>query len=210
MFPAAPELDRCAGHLVILSGSPGCGKTTTAESLAHLGGAVAKVHVHSDDFWGYIKHGHIDPWLPESDAQNRMVMAIAADVAAHYARAGYIVFLDGVIRPAFVPIFAALQVPIHYIVLRVGVAAAVARCSARGGDSLTDPGVVAALHSQFADLAAFEPHALAVDGLDRDAVCRAVIAAVTAGSHRLQGVSGQGGHIPQAREASRIEAADRP
>ena len=73
-------MDALAGHIAIISGSPGSGKTTTAEALAHLPG-VPKVHVHSDDFWGNIKHGHIPPWLPESDAQNHMVAQIAADVS---------------------------------------------------------------------------------------------------------------------------------
>lgn len=189
MLPQAPELDAFAGHLVILSGSPGCGKTTTAEALAHLGGAVPKVHIHSDDFWGYIKHGLIAPWLPESDTQNRMVMQIAAGVAARYAEAGYLVFLDGVIRPAMVPIFADLGIPTHYVVLRVGVDEAVARCTARGGDSLTDPQVVAALHAEFMGLGDFERNVLEVGGMDRGAVGAAVIGAVAAGSYRLMEAS---------------------
>lgn len=188
MVRRAPELDALAGHIVILSGSPGCGKTTTAETLAHLGGAVPKVHIHSDDFWGYIKHGRIAPWLPESDAQNRMVMQIAAGVAARYAEAGYLVFLDGVIRPAVISIFAALPVPVHYIVLRVPVEEAVARCAARGGDSLTDPDVVAELHAQFTGLGSFERYVLEVGGRDRDAVVGALMGAVTGGRHRLPAI----------------------
>jgi len=66
-------LDDFAGHILILSGSPGSGKTTTAETLARIPGATPKVHIHSDDFWGYIKHGVIEPWLPEADTQNPCV-----------------------------------------------------------------------------------------------------------------------------------------
>ncbi len=87
-----------AGHILLLSGHPGSGKTTTAEALAHLPGAP-KVHLHSDDFWGFIKHGHIDPWLEQADQQNQMIMQIAADVAGRYASHGYFVVLDGVVRP---------------------------------------------------------------------------------------------------------------
>lgn len=72
------------GHILLLSGHPGSGKSTIAEALAHLPG-VPKVHFHSDDLWGYIKHGRIDPWLPQSHQQNRMIMQIAADVAGRYA-----------------------------------------------------------------------------------------------------------------------------
>ena len=120
-------MDQFAGHILILSGSPGSGKTTTAETLARLPG-VPKVHLHSDDFWGYIKHGLIAPWLPESDAQNRMICEISASVAGQYARHGYLVVLDGVVRPWWLPAFATLDVPVHYMVLRTSVQEAVARC----------------------------------------------------------------------------------
>src|SRR5688500_5258695 len=122
-------MDQFAGHILILSGSPGSGKTTTAETLARLPG-VPKVHLHSDDFWGYIRHGLIEPWLPEAAEQNRMIMEIAAGVARRYAQGGYFVALDGVIGPWSLPPYQTLDVPVHYVVLRPPVADAIARCQA--------------------------------------------------------------------------------
>jgi chloramphenicol 3-O-phosphotransferase len=178
-------MDGLEGHIVILSGSPGSGKTTIAEALAHLPGNP-KVHLHTDDFWGYIKTGKIDPWLPESHAQNTMVMEICAHVAGAYARNGYVVVLDGVVRPSWLPTFVGLGLPLHYVVLRVPVDEAVARCAARGGDSLTDGAVVAALHAEFADLGAYSRHVLDVTGLDRGGTLAAVREAVERGACRLE------------------------
>ena len=177
-------MDLLAGHILILSGHPGSGKTTTAETLAHLPGGP-KVHLHSDDFWGYIKTGKIAPWLPESHKQNQMVMDIAAGVAGTYARNGYFVVLDGVIRPWTLPYFQALDLPLHYVVLRTSADTAVARCAARGGDSLTDPDIVTALHAEFADLGDFDRFVLEVDSLDRAGTLASVLAALAAGRHRL-------------------------
>jgi len=177
-------MDHLKGHIAIISGSPGSGKTTTAEAIAHRPG-IAKVHVHSDDFWGNIKNGHIPPWLPESDTQNRMVNQIAAGVSARYAEHDYLVLLDGVVRPWWIPAFEATGRPVHYIVLRTSVEDVVARCLARGGDSLTDPAVVTDLHDQFADLGVYERHVLPTDGLDPEATIEAVIAALERGDYRL-------------------------
>ena len=177
-------MEQLAGHVVIVSDSPGSGKTTTAELLARRPGCP-KVHLHTDDFWGYIKHGHIDPWLPEAARQNRMVMEIAAGVARQYARNGYLVALDGVIGPWSLPPYQALDVPVHYILLRVPVEVAVARCQARGGDSLTDPVVVADLHPQFTDLGEYERHVVMVGHLVPVETVVAVGAAAATGHYRL-------------------------
>lgn len=177
-------IDDLAGHILLLSGHPGSGKTTIAGALAHLPGCP-KVHLHSDDFWGYIKTGKIDPWLSEADAQNHMVRDIVADVAGHYARNGYLVIVDGVIRPWWLPAFATLNLPLHYLVLRTSAKEAIARCLARGGDSLGDPGVVADLHAQFADLGRYESHAFPIGGLDRKAALQQVITALADGHYRL-------------------------
>ncbi|MBJ3786198.1 AAA family ATPase [Devosia sediminis] len=176
--------DLVAGQILLLSGHPGSGKTTTAEALAHRPG-VPKVHLHSDDFWGYIKTGLIQPWLPESHRQNQMIMDIAAGVAGTYARNGYAVVLDGVIRPWTLPHFEALGLALHYVVLRTSANEAVARCVRRGGDSLSDPDVVASLHAEFSDLGEYEGFALDVGGRGRDDAVDRVLEAMASGAHLL-------------------------
>ena len=176
--------DDLGGHILLLSGHPGSGKSTIAGTLAHLPG-VPKVHFHSDDLWGYIKHGRIDPWLPQSHQQNRMIMQIAAGVAGRYAKDGYFVILDGVVRPDWLPAFLALACPLHYIVLRTTAAEAIDRCQARDGDSLSDPDVVAGLHAQFADLGAFEHHVLSMSGMDKGQALQSVINALRSGSFHI-------------------------
>ena len=179
-------LDDFAGHILILSGSPGSGKTTTAETLARIPGATPKVHIHSDDFWGYIKHGVIEPWLPEADMQNKMIMEIAAGVVGRYGQGGYFVAYDGVIGPWSLPAFLVLDVPMHYILLRPSVEECVARCLTREEDTLRDPAVVADVYRMFEDLGPYRRHVLPTTGLDRQQTHDAVIAAMRSGRYRLE------------------------
>jgi len=172
-------------QIVVLSGSPGSGKSTAAARIAALSGSP-KVHLHTDDFWAFIKHGHVEPWLPEAAAQNRTVMAVAAAAAERYALGGYFVVVDGVVGPWFVEAFAGLAVPAHYVVLRTSRQEAIRCCLERGGTTLSDPVVVAELHAQFADLGRFELHALEVGGLDPDGAVGAVATALNSQRYRLQ------------------------
>jgi chloramphenicol 3-O-phosphotransferase len=162
------------GHILILTGPPGSGKTTTAAALA-------------DDFWHVIRHGAIPPYLPEAHGQNAVVMEALARAAAAYAAGGYFVVLDGIVGPWFLAPFRAIDAPVHYVVLRPSLEAAVARCQARGGDTLTDAATIAELHRQFASLGALEKHVLAVDGCTREEARLAVADAVRGGAFRLAG-----------------------
>lgn len=173
-------------QILVLSGSPGSGKSTVAAALAASAGS-RNVHLHTDDFWGFIKQGHLEPWLPEAAAQNQTVMAVAAAAAERYALGGYFVVVDGVVGPWFIEAFSRLSVPAHYLVLRVSRDEAIRRCRLRGGDTLGDPAVVGALHAQFAELGRHEPHALDVTGLSPDAALVAVETALQSGRYRLAG-----------------------
>lgn len=170
--------------ILILTGPPGSGKTTTAAALA-AGPGRPKVHLHGDDFWHFIKHGAIPPYLPEAHAQNQAVIGVLVETARGYASAGYFVVVDGIVGPWFLEPFRKLA-PLHYIVLRPPLDDAIARCAARGGDTLTDPGAITALHQQFAALGDLECHALDTSGQNPEETLRAVADAVKSGAFLLQ------------------------
>jgi dephospho-CoA kinase len=174
------------GELLILTGPPGSGKTTTARSLARTTG-VPKVHLHADDFWRFIQHGAIPPYLEEAHQQNAVVIDVLAKAAEGYASGGYFVVLDGIVGPWFLRPFGALAVPVHYVVLRAPVDAAIERCRQRGGDTLTDAAAIGALHRQFSALGELERHALPTEGLGPDETLDAVLRAIESGAFRLTG-----------------------
>ena len=172
------------GNILILTGSPGAGKSTTARSLVTASAGPA-VHLHSDDFWHFIRKGAVPPYLPESLPQNEVVMSVIAQAAEGYAKGGYFVVVDGIVGPWFIHPFRRLQQPIHYIVLRPSLDAAIERCRLRGGDTLTDPEPIGALHRQFSTLGEFENHAIDTAGHRPDDTLAAVHAGLVSGRFRL-------------------------
>lgn len=173
-----------AGEVLILTGPPGSGKTTTAAALTQVPGSP-KVHLHTDDFWRFIRHGAVAPYLPEAHRQNGVVMDVLAGAAAGYARGGYLVVVDGIIGPWFLEPFRRTAVPLHYVVLRPPLDVAIQRCRERGGDTLTDPEPIAALHRQLSHLGDLEHHVLATTGHRAGDTLRAVSEALESGAFRL-------------------------
>lgn len=174
-----------SGHILILTGPPGSGKSTTAASLVSTSGIPA-VHLHSDDFWHAIKSGLIPPYLSAAQKQNKTVIDVLAGAAEGYAKGNFFVVVDGIIGPWFLDPFRALSTPLHYIVLRPVLSDAIERCRKRGGDTLTDPGPISALYNQFSALDGLEQHVIETAGHSPVETMEAVRAAMADDTFRLR------------------------
>mgnify|MGYP001774163421 FL=1 len=108
------------GRIIVITGSPGTGKTTTASIVAKESDLEKSVHMHTDDFYRYLSKGAIPPHLPESNEQNLVVIEAFLDAAKRYARGGYDVIVDGIIGPWFLKPWQNLvreHYEVHYIIL---------------------------------------------------------------------------------------------
>jgi predicted kinase len=174
--------------ILLLTGSPGSGKSTTARAYAES--CARAVHLHTDDFWHSIVAGGIPAYLPEADAQNHTVMEVIRRAAWAYAEGGFTTIVDGVIGPWMLRHFqttAEGDPPnVHYVVLRPAREVALHRAQGRAApDALTDTGPVLALWDQFRDLGALERHALDTSDDDPADTLRRVADAVAGGEFVL-------------------------
>ncbi|HEY1707608.1 MAG TPA: AAA family ATPase [Rhizomicrobium sp.] len=176
------------GSIVILTGPPGAGKSTVAPMLADTSD-VPSVHLHTDNFYTWIRKGYIPPHLPESHAQNQVVIGVIVEAAMGYARGGYDVYLDGIVGPwALEPFHAARDrngVDMRYIVLRPGEDIALRRAKLRDTPGIKESGPIRNLWQAFADLGPLETHAIDTSGVDAQQTATAIAERLRAGDFRL-------------------------
>ena len=175
--------------IVIVSGPPGAGKSTVAKRLAEGAPGPLAVHMHTDDFYAYIKKGYVEPWKPQSRAQNIAVMNGLAATAAAFAVGGYEVLVDGIVGPWFFDPWKseaqAKGVDLRFVVLRPEEAATVARAVAREDHPMRDADVVRFMWKQFADMGELETHAVDSTNESPEATAAALRARLDAGEFRL-------------------------
>jgi predicted kinase len=141
-------------RIVIVTGPPGAGKSTVARQLAEGAPGDRAVHLHTDDFYAYIRKGFVEPWRPESMAQNVTIMTALAATAGIYAKGGYEVAVDGIVGPWFFDPWKAVAaehgLDVRYVALLPSEAETVARATARTAPgAMTDPEVVRQMWRQF-------------------------------------------------------------
>ena len=93
------------GRIIVITGSPGTGKTTTASIVAKESDMDKSVHMHTDDFFHYLSKGAIPPHLPESNKQNLVVIEAFLEAAKRYARGGY----DVIVWDCRAMVFGAME-----------------------------------------------------------------------------------------------------
>ena len=159
--------------IVILTGSPGTGKTTVAARLAS--DKPRGLHIPADVFYTFPAHP-ISPYRSESLEQNTAIIVALCRTAAAFADRGYDVVLDGIFGPWFLPVIAtelrASGVPVHYVILRAPLDVALHRVQDRIGHEKDH--VVPLVHAAFSDVGAYRPNVVDTESPDALAVAAEV------------------------------------
>ncbi|WP_334078221.1 AAA family ATPase [Paenibacillus sanfengchensis] len=150
------------GRIIIITGSPGTGKSTAASIVAKESNLSKSVHMHTDDFYHYIRKGAVPPFLPESHEQNLIVIEAFLEAAKRFALGGYDVIIDGIVGPWFLePWLKAVQdnYEVHYIILRAAKEETMKRAINRSKlDEDTNIELVEKMWKQFNNLGHYESH----------------------------------------------------
>ena len=82
----------------IISGPPGAGKSSLANSIAQL--FNKSVHIECDSLYNMVQGGHKKPWEEGADVLLALMYKVLASQAVIYLQAGFVVITDYVWSPA--------------------------------------------------------------------------------------------------------------
>jgi hypothetical protein len=180
------------GSLLLLTGSPGCGKTTVAPLVADRHELSACLDL--DWFFAKLRSGAIDPWRAEAHSQNRVVLQAGAAAVAAFAQGGYFTVAEGILYPFMLDLFAAACAPtgaaLNYAVLRAPVDVVQQRVRDRRVEpqhagALADAAVVDDLWTQFEGHGVEERHRVDSGGRSPAEVADEIDRRMEAGEFRL-------------------------
>ncbi len=163
-----------------MTGPPGSGKSTVSTLLVKR--ADPSILVEGDRFFDFLAEGAIDPWLPESHQQNRIVTDAAAAATGRFA-ASYDTVYDGVVGPWFLPTFARATglAELDYVIVLPDVETSVARVRSRIGHGFTDETATRKMHREFSSADVDARHIIVNDALSPEATADAISSARSAG-----------------------------
>ncbi len=151
--------------MLLITGSPGCGKTTVAPLVADRHELSACLDL--DWFFAKLRRGAIEPWREEAHTQNRVVLAAAAEATAAFATGGYLTVAEGILYPFMLDLFEQACQPhgvaVNYAVLRAPIGVVQQRVHDRRVEpphagALADATVVDDLWTQFESHGVEERH----------------------------------------------------
>ena len=182
-----------AATLLLLTGSPGCGKTTVAPLVADRHDPSACLDL--DWFFAKLRRGAIEPWRREAHRQNRVVLYAAAEAVAAFAAGGYFTVAEGILHPFMLDLFATAgaryDIALHYTVLRAPIELVQQRVQDRRSEpqhagALADPAVVGDLWAQFEQHGVEARHRLDVGRHSPDQVAEEIDRRFAAGEFQVE------------------------
>ena len=150
-----------ANRIVIISGSPGSGKSSVSKLLTENSPYDKAIHFHTDDFYHSIRKGYISPWRSEAEEQNSIIIEALTASVAKLAIGGYEIIVDGVIGPWFLSPWLELAkngYDVRYIILRPDEQETIKRASER--DKIVDNDAVKSMWLAFENLGSYKSHAI--------------------------------------------------